>query len=220
MKTPRICAVIVDTDLDAVKRVEPLVDLFEARFDLIGGDWPEIVKQLKKPWIACNRSAREGGSWQGEELPRINELLKALELGAAIVDIELGATNLEDTVSRIRKQARCLLSFHDLKGTPSLDTLQATVKRQLEAGADLCKVVTTARSFTDNLTVLKLISDFRETNLVSFAMTPMGLTSRILCPLVGGHFTYASIKEGGESAPGQITVSDLRNIYRVMGYVK
>ncbi|GAJ20920.1 unnamed protein product, partial [marine sediment metagenome] len=30
MKRPRICAVIVSNDLEAVKGVEPLVELFEA----------------------------------------------------------------------------------------------------------------------------------------------------------------------------------------------
>ena len=55
MKRPRICAVIVNNDLEAVKGVEPLVDLFEARIDLIGDGWQELVKQLNKPCIACNR---------------------------------------------------------------------------------------------------------------------------------------------------------------------
>jgi 3-dehydroquinate dehydratase len=43
-----------------------------------------------------------------------------------------------------------------------------------------------------------------------------GYTSRILCPLVGGDFTYASIEEGRESAPGQITAGDLRKIYGML----
>ena len=40
-----------------------------------------------------------------------------------------------------------------------------------------------------------------------------GLVSRILCPLVGGDFTYASTEKGKESAAGQITVTELRKIY-------
>ena len=89
MKRPRICAVIVSNDLEAVKGVESLVDLFEARIDLIGGGWQELVKQLNKPWIACNRCTEEGGSWQGNESERRKELLSAIELGASIIDIEL-----------------------------------------------------------------------------------------------------------------------------------
>ena len=57
MKRPRICAVIVNNDPEAVKGIEPLVDLFEVRIDLIGDDWQELVGQLEKPWIGCNRRA-------------------------------------------------------------------------------------------------------------------------------------------------------------------
>jgi 3-dehydroquinate dehydratase type I len=216
MKGPKICATIVHNDLAAIKDVEPLVDLFEVRIDLIGDDWQKLAGQLKKPWIACNRSADEGGSWQGSEAKRREELLTALELGADIVDIELMMGNLEEIVKRIKSRAKCLLSWHDFEETPSLDNMRQMVRKQLEAGADICKVVTTARKFEDNLAVLQLISDFPEARVVSFAMGPPGFASRILCPLVGGDFVYASIEKGKESAPGQITVEDLRKIYGLM----
>ena len=213
MKRPRICASIISNDLQAVRGVEPLVELFEVRIDLIGDDWRELVKQLKKPWIACNRSADEGGSWRGSESKRREELLSAIEMGASIIDVELVTGNLKEIVQLIRKKAKCLVSFHDLKGTPPLDRMREIVQRELEAGADICKVVTTAQRFEDNLAVLQLISDFPKTRVVSFAMGPFGFASRILCPLVGGDFIYASIEAGRESASGQITVRDLRKIY-------
>jgi len=213
MKRPRICAVIVNNDLEAVKGVEPLVELFEVRIDLIGDGWQELVKQLKKPWIACNRSAEEGGSWQGSESGRREELLKSIELGASIIDIELVTGNLKEIVQAIKKRSKCLLSFHDLEGTLPLDRMREIVQKELEAGADICKLVTTARRFEDNLAVLQLISDFPKTRVISFAMGPLGFTSRILSPLVGGDFTYASIEAGKESAFGQITAGDLRKIY-------
>ena len=216
MNRPGICAVIVNSDLEAVKRVEPDVDLFEVRIDLIGDGWRELVKQLKKPWIACNRSAEEGGSWEGSEAKRREELLGAIELGPEIIDIELVTGNLKEIVQLIKKRAKCLLSFHDLKETPPLDRMREIVQRQLEAGADICKVVTTAKRFEDNLAALQLISDFAKTRVVSFAMGPLGFTSRILCPLVGGDFTYASVEAGKESASGQITARDLRKIYGML----
>ena len=216
MKKPRICAVIVNKDLDAIKRIEQFVELFELRIDLIGDGWQELAKQLKKPWIACNRSADEGGKWKGEEARRLEELFKATELGADIVDIELGTEDLTEIVSLIKQGAKCLLSYHDLTGTPPLDAMKEIVRRQLAAGADICKLVTTARKFADNLAVLQLITDFPETRVVSFAMGDLGLISRILCPLVGGDFSYASVAEGKESAPGQLTVRDLNRIYGML----
>ena len=216
MKRPRICAVIVNNDLEAIKRVEVFVELFEVRVDLIGNGWQELVRQLKKPWIACNRVADEGGKWEKGEIERIEELLKAIELGASIVDIELSTRNLEEAIQQIKKKTKCLLSFHDLEKTPPLIRMKDIVQRELDAGADICKVVTTAQRFEDNLTTLQLITEFPKIEIVSFAMGPFGFTSRFLCPLVGGDFTYASIEKGKESASGQITVSDLRKLYKMV----
>ncbi len=216
MKRPKICAVIVGSDLDRVRPAEELADLFEVRIDLVGDSWPALARRLNKPWIACNRVASEDGGWQGSEAGRVNELLKAIKLGADIIDIELATRNLAEVIPAIKARAQCLVSFHDLTGTPSLDRLKEIVERQLDAGADICKVVTTAQRFEDNISVLQLISEFPEAKVVSFAMGPLGLVSRILCPLVGGDFTYASIEAGKESAPGQLTVTDLRKIYEMV----
>ena len=217
MKRPRICAVIVNNDLKAIEEVEPFIELFEVRIDLIGDGWQELVKHLRRPWIACNRSADEGGSWREDETERIGELVKATELGADIIDIELGTRNLSEAIRKINKKAKYLLSFHELKATPPLDRLREVVQRQVEAGADICKVVTTAQSLEDNLTVLQLIAEFPKTKIVSFAMGSLGLVSRVLCPLVGGDFTYASIERGKESASGQITARELRRLYEMVG---
>lgn len=216
MKKPRICAVVTSSDIGGLKEVEPLVDLFEVRIDLIGDSWVDLAKSIKQPWIACNRMADEGGRWTGSEARRIEQLLRAIELGASIVDIELKAKNLENIVPVIKKRAQCLISSHDLEKTASLDEMKEVVRQQLKAGADIAKMVTTARSLEDNLTVLRLISEFPGVRLVAFAMGPLGAVSRVLCPLVGGDFTYTSIEKGKESAQGQMTVKDLSQIYEMM----
>ncbi len=213
---PRICAVITRKDTEAIREVAPLVELFEVRIDLIGDSWTEVAKQLDKPWLACNRLAQEGGGWRNGEARRKEELLKAVEAGAAIVDVELATPNLERLVLMVKRRAKCLLSFHELEGTPSLDGLKKIVKRQIAAGADICKVVTTAKKVEDNLTILRLITEFPDVRMVAFAMGPEGLVSRILSPLVGGDFTYAAIEKGAESAPGQITVAQLDSLYRMV----
>ena len=217
MKKPVICAVIVDGVTAAIREAEPLVDMFELRIDLVGSDWQEVAVRLDKPWIACNRLAQEGGKWQGSEARRKEELLRACELGASIVDIELATKNLERVVPLIKKKARCLISFHESEKTPTLDSLKKVVRMQLAAGADICKVVTTAREFEDNLTVLELIKEFPGLDIVAFAMGALGLPSRVLGPLVGGSIVYAAIEKGGESAPGQVTVAELHRLYQMVG---
>jgi len=216
MAKPRICAAIVSSDLNLTQQVTKEVDLFEVRIDLIDSGWQDVAQKLKKPWIATNRIPEEGGKAQESETKRINTLLEAASLGADVIDLELRTLGLLDIVPRVRKKAELILSHHDLNGTPSFRTLKDIVKRQIDAGADICKVVTTARSFEDNLAVLRLIKEFPGKRVVALTMGDLGTPSRILCPLMGGDFTYASLARGKESAPGQMTVTELRKIYALL----
>ncbi len=91
--------------------------------------------------------------------------------------------------------------------------LVGIAESQIQGGADICKIVTTAQSFEDNLTILKLIRKFPEAKMVAFAMGEAGRISRILSPLAGGYFTYACMAQGKESAAGQIPVRELNELY-------
>jgi 3-dehydroquinate dehydratase-1 len=217
MNKPSICGVVVANDLQLIKEAAPIADIFEFRIDLIGEGWQELTRKPGKPWIATNRLPAEGGQWQGPEARRIEPLLLAIELGASYIDVEYNTPNLENVARTIKRRAKLLLSYHDLEKTPSLDDMKRIVGKQLNAGADICKVVCTARTAEDNLTVLRLIKEFPEAKIVAFAMGPLGVLSRVLCPLVGGEFTYASIEKGKESAKGQLTVAEMRTMYEMMG---
>ena len=216
MSKVRLCASITSNDIPSVKMIEPIVDLFEVRIDLIGDSWTDVARQLKKPWIACNRMVEEGGKWEGNEARRIERLLQAIELGAKIVDIEYNAKNVENIIKLIKKRAECLLSFHDFQKTPSLDVLKQIVNKELKAGADICKVVTTAQTFEDNLAVMRLFSEFPDAKMVAFAMGTQGFISRVMAPLIGAHFTYGAVQKGTESAPGQLPVSDMLAVYEMV----
>jgi 3-dehydroquinate dehydratase type I len=217
MNRPRICGVITNTDIEAVKRVENSVDIFEVRIDLIGKDWQSIVVQLEKPWMATNRNKNENGKWEGTEEARVAELFKALEMGPVLVDIELHAEHLPEIVKRIKEQAKCVISFHDWEGVMSVDELEKVVKKELDGGADICKVITAARKTEDNVKTLQLISRFPKDTLISSCRGQLGSISRILGPLIGGYFTFAAVEEGKGSSPGQLAIEDLRKLYDVVG---
>ena len=107
--------------------------------------------------------------------------------------------------------------MHNLRSTPGLEELKRIVTQELATGADICKVVTTAKSFEDNLTALRLFALFPGVKLVALAMGQVGKPSRVFSPLLGGYFTYASLSEGKESATGQLTVNYLRSFYEATG---
>jgi 3-dehydroquinate dehydratase-1 len=212
---PKICVPIV-SDSQTISSIEPLVDFYEVRIDLIGKDWRKVIPQLKKPWIACNRRVEEGGQWQENENKRLKELLSALEIGAGFIDIELGTPDIGKVVQEVKGHAELIVSSHYFTDTPPIDRLHQVVLNELEAGADICKVVTTARDLKDNAVVLELIRIFPGVKIIAFAMGVAGQISRLLSPLAGGYFTWASSEEGRESAGGQMPVEYIRKIYRML----
>jgi 3-dehydroquinate dehydratase type I len=96
--------------------------------------------------------------------------------------------------------------------------LQGLVRACIRAGADIVKIVTTARSSADNLSVLSLIPYGRSKGkeMIAFCMGEAGIVSRIAAPALGAYLTFASLRRGAESAPGQIAAAPMRRILRLL----
>lgn len=130
--------------------------------------------------------------------------------------MELNIPRLEDKISVIRKNgANILCSYHDFVRTPMIDFMENLHLKAMKAGADMVKIIGTATKKEDN--IVYLTYNQRHPGNVSFGMGDEGIISRIISPLMGASFTYASLGDL-KSAPGQISVSRLKEIYRLMGF--
>jgi len=217
MVRPRLCGVITSGGEVAIGVSSGLVDMFELRLDLIGPAWIEVAKSLTKPWIATNRLPEEGGRWVGTEEERIAELRRAAQTGAVAVDIELATPGLEMVAVDLKRWTQLLISYHNLENTPPLERVKEIVAAQLKAGADICKVATTACCFDDNIVILELIRSFPGSKVVAMAMGEAGRISRVIGPLVGGDFTYCALDEGAALAPGQYSAAQMARLFGVLG---
>ena len=85
-------------------------------------------------------------------------------------------------------------------------------------GADVVKIVPFARFWEDNLNILSLIpfAKERKQKIVAFCMGEKGKISRIFSPFLGAAWTYASLDKNKLSAPGQLTVRELKDIWEKM----
>ncbi|HVH15009.1 MAG TPA: type I 3-dehydroquinate dehydratase [Candidatus Angelobacter sp.] len=203
------------------QRAEALsADLVEVRLDELGNHQgiSTVAKSVEIPVVATNRPVSQKGSFAGPESERLSMLMDAVEGGAAYVDIESSTSHLDQVIDTFRKtSAKIILSHHDHSRTPRLSELKSTLTKLQKNNSDLYKIVTTARSLEDNLTILNLLkTNPRNNPLVSFAMGKPGVWSRILAPFYGADFTYASLKRGLETAPGQPSISELRRIYETI----
>jgi 3-dehydroquinate dehydratase type I len=225
MARPRICAVITAPDSEsAAKAMQKVLphepDLIEIRLDYMDddGDMTGIREATDLPLIATNRIREQGGRWEGPETKRIEALVSACEAGFEYIDVELTTRSIERIGDEVKALgAKLIVSHHDFDATPEIDELEAIMRRELDAGADICKIVGTAREHGDGLTYLRFILENPDINLVSFGMGEAGVISRIFSPILGGAYTYASAGAGEESAPGQLAISELRSIYGILG---
>jgi 3-dehydroquinate dehydratase, type I len=208
--------------LAAVAPVTGLADVIEIRIDGLREPLTSAcIAALAKPVLAVNRPVWEGGRFAGSEQERADQLDAALRDGAGLIDIELRAApefrgRLLATAHRC--DAKVIISSHDFAATPSAGHLSAILRRMIESGADIGKIVTTATSPADVLRVLLLQQEAMAAAfpLCAFAMGEAGTISRLATLKLGGFMTYAAPSREQATAPGQITIHDLHRLLALL----
>ncbi len=173
--------------------------------------------------IATCRRKSFGGHFTGSLNSEIELLQKAAEAGSHIVDLEVESAEqaTRPQLARFHTALRAagaalLISSHDFSRTRRPDGLIQTAQRIAAFEPDFVKVVTTARSLADNLSVLRMVEDQSlNAHVVGIAMGEEGVISRILSPRAGAAFTFASPADGAETAPGQLSARALLDLYRL-----
>ena len=220
----KVCIPIVETTVEkaliAIKEVNRWADLIELRADYLKRvKLSLLLENRRKPFIVTNRRKEEGGKHKGEERKRLTVLQEAIDLGADYIDVELASerSSLQGLI-RNKKGTQVILSFHDFRRTPSLKELQSLFGQMVRSGADVIKIVSFARSWEDNLTILSLIpfAKARRRKIVAFCMGEKGKISRLFSPLLGAAWTYASLSRVKASAPGQLTVREMKQVWEIL----
>jgi 3-dehydroquinate dehydratase/shikimate dehydrogenase len=168
--------------------------------------------------IATCRCEDNGGKFKGLVAAAFDVLLKAGEAGFHLIDIELEAVEKlpKGTVEKLRATgAAVIVSHHDFQATKDLDGI---FKRAEKFEPEYVKVCPTARSLSDNLTLMHFLEKMKDhagSQVVGICMGDAGIISRVLGIRAGSAFTFAAANVGEETAPGQISARTLLETYRV-----
>jgi 3-dehydroquinate dehydratase type I len=218
-------SILPKTTTEALRLIEEAeefhADLIEVRLDCLKdhSKLAEVEAHGKTPKIATNKLRSCQGKFSGTETEQQQILLTAAKNGFEYVDIELTSPKLKNTVRELKSLGvKPIVSFHDFAEPLSLPDLNSVLEREIASGADVCKIVTTAKRIEDNLTILNFTSTVcAKAKIVCFAMGELGKVSRLLSPLFGGYFTFASLERGGETAAGQMTIREMETAYKLLG---
>ena len=180
-----------------------LVDMVELRLDGVRDlDVAGALDGVAIPVVATCRPVWEGGRFDGSEAERRAVLARALEHGAAYVDIEWRA-GFDDLIAA--NPSRVVVSSHDFTGVPSDLAMRARAMRS--TGAALIKLAVSAARLSDALPLLDVAT---EGDAVVIAMGDAGVPSRLLASRFGSRWTFA----GRHVAPGQIPAARMVGEFR------
>lgn len=173
----------------------------------------EVIKFKDFPTIATIRLHSEGGGWNLSEIKRLALFNKIISKVSA-VDIELSAEEILSDVIRVAhaNQKLIFLSYHNFDRTPTLNELNTITDKAKSLGADVVKIATLAIKREDIQTLANFTIANAEKNLVTIAMGPLGVLSRIFFPALGSLLTYAFL--GQPTAPGQLDYNETFELLR------
>jgi 3-dehydroquinate dehydratase / shikimate dehydrogenase len=166
--------------------------------------------------IATCRRTANGGKFSGSVAAEIEVLSKAAATGFHIVDVELESVEAmkKGELQNFRDTGVALIiSHHDFAATKDLDGIY---KRIVPFQPDFIKIVPTAKTLIDNVTLMRFIERMEDhSNIIGICMGDAGIISRVLGVRAGSAFTFAAATVGEETGPGQIAARTLIETYRI-----
>jgi 3-dehydroquinate dehydratase/shikimate dehydrogenase len=214
-----ITVTIRESGVDAARRrlssLAPGAGMVELRLDdMAAGPWMDLLTATNLPVLVTCRGRAAGGGFGGSEEERVALLERALEAGAARVDMELGSA-AEDLMLRWPGE-RLVLSHHQVQ--PGTGRVVENLNRLLAASRQLVvKLAYTAGCSSDVLLARELLRRVagEERQAVILTMGEKGVAGRLLAPAWGSQWTYASCDGAPPAAPGQLPLSMMADLYGV-----
>ena len=175
-----------------------------------------------KPLLFTFRSTKEGGeqALSVENYIALNRA--AVDSGLVdMIDLELftGDELVKATVEHAHaKNVFVILSNHDFHKTPAADDIVQRLRKMQELGADIPKIALMPQSKADVLTLLSATLEMQERYadrpIITMSMAKTGVISRLSGEVFGSAATFGAVKKA--SAPGQISVTDLRTVLTIL----
>ena len=187
--------------------VELRLDFFE---DLDLNELRKLRQEFRFPMIFTLRPISQGGSFKGSEEERLEKIRELSTLQPEYIDLEYTVNPTFVKKLRVENpQIHVIISFHDFEKTPPLSSVLEMLKK---FEADLYKIAVMVHSSSEALSLLTFMRE-NQPNVLVMGMGPYGNVTRILSPLFGGRFVYASLDQELSTAPGQVSLKQLATLY-------
>ena len=215
--TPKFCVSILPKTLeqltDWISNLEA-ADIVEVRLDYLRSINIRVVKDLIKiPIIVTIRSVEEGGYFAASKSVLVNLYQQAIDAGVGFLDIDYQNAAVILPKLKLNLKTKLILSCHSQEN--KLDALKGILNEMKNTKANVYKLVFKAYELNDNRMALYLIDYAKELNIqfVIHAQGDEGTLSRILGNLMGNSWTYVSLDDQSQTAPGQLSIHQAKGKY-------
>jgi 3-dehydroquinate dehydratase/shikimate dehydrogenase len=206
---------------DIATAIEAGAEMIELRIDRLEDTeyFEPLLLHQPIPMIVTCRPTWEGGQSELRDDTRLPLLAFAAEANPQnFIDIELKSIRGHEhiAVGLLREfttdvRGGLIVSYHDFSSRPERMYNLVTEMNRLPAHVN--KLVWQARSVRDNVEALEMLVH-RQRPTVALCMGEAGIPSRVLAKKFGAFLTFASLRTGEATAPGQVTIDDMKNLYR------
>ncbi len=205
-----ICVSIAEPTIERCIKALKRVKFAEIRIDKMNASVEKIAHIFSLPNKQFIATCRPNEKNDNE---RKKLMLAAIDAGAAYVDIEVDANEeyKKELIKHAKKKnCKVIVSYHNYEKTPKAAELDQIVKWCFESGANIAKIACKSNSNADNVRLLALLNSDKK--LIVIGMGKKGKITRIVAPLLGSQFTFASVSKRKETAEGQINVKALEKL--------
>lgn len=220
-----ICVSITEATVDAAVAAAECMDadVVEVRLDYLKSlEGMERLGKIEKPVMATCMPRWEGGKFAGKEDDRAAILIDSMKY-ADYVSIELRTEKeirnriINENRKNKKNRAKIIISYHDYEKTPEKPEIARILREEHDAGADIAKIAFFANDNSDVLRVMEALVE-NETGIpvIAISMGEKGNITRIMAPFFGSYLTFASPGKGRESAPGQLSAEDVRQVWSIL----
>jgi 3-dehydroquinate dehydratase/shikimate dehydrogenase len=178
----------------------------------------KTIAGKRLPVIVTCRDKRQGGAIAYPQQLRIDVLIGALKAGAEFIDFEYENFLSTGTQERIRValsgslKGRLILSAHNFQtGFADISKLYRSILSVCQVA--IPKIVYTANHINDCFEAFDLLHQTSGERII-FCMGEPGIISRIIAKKLNSFVTFASIDQETATAPGQLTIGQLKELYR------
>lgn len=211
---------------DQIKQAKSAgAEMLELRVDYIDGVTPDCIEELlafaadvSLPVIITCRDTTEGGANDLDRDVRVSILVEAIEKGADFVDCEYVNYSDLDVRRRIDQalsqspKTRLILSAHDFSGPfPDLAALYNEIFEFCPQA--VIKIVYKANVINECFVAFDLLKN-KKGDAIVLCMGEDGFITRVLAKKYGSLVTFASLSDAASTAPGQIKINELKELYR------